>query len=158
MYYIFDCITVLCMQSKAGVSHDKEATELTKKLNLQLALKKYSPKLNVGKTSNSLQHSCLCDCLQSYTVEWPPFQEWSNVMVLLTLSTWMSSAHDRPKLSNFVQNFSKFIYLFIYLLWIQYEKCIQMSTNKPSIGAVVLEIAPWTLRKLLRINFSFTNM
>ena len=26
-------------------------------------------------------------------------------------------------------------------IWIQHEKCIQMSTNKPSIGSVVLEIA-----------------
>ena len=32
-------------------------------------------------------------------------------------------------------------------IWKQHEKFIQMSTNKPSIGAVVLEITPWILRK-----------
>ena len=37
-------------------------------------------------------------------------------------------------------------------IWIQHEKCIQMSTNKPSIGAVVLEIASWILRKYLSSN------
>ena len=30
---------------------------------------------------------------------------------------------------------------FRYHVWIQHNKCIQMSTNKPSIGSVVLEIA-----------------
>ena len=32
-------------------------------------------------------------------------------------------------------------------IWIQHEKCIQMSTNKPSIGPVVLEIASVILSK-----------
>ena len=27
-------------------------------------------------------------------------------------------------------------------IWIQHEKCIQMSTNKPTFGAVIREIAP----------------
>ena len=36
--------------------------------------------------------------------------------------------------------------------WIQHEKCIQMSTNKPSIGVVVLEIA------IQILTFSNTNL
>ena len=31
--------------------------------------------------------------------------------------------------------------IFHCYIWIQHEKCIKMSTNKPSIGAVVLDIA-----------------
>ena len=36
-------------------------------------------------------------------------------------------------------------------IWIDNEKCIQMSTNKPSISSVVLEIAPWIWRKICQI-------
>ena len=52
----------------------------------------------------------------------------------------MLSADDRPKSSNFVkncQNLKSHCHT-----WILHEKCIEMSTNKPSIGAVVLVIVP----------------
>ena len=39
--------------------------------------------------------------------------------------------------------------------WIQHGKCIQMSTNKPSIGPVVLELASWILRRKCW-NFKFS--
>ena len=35
--------------------------------------------------------------------------------------------------------------------------CIQMSTNKPSIGSVVLEILPWILRKYSQISILFAS-
>ena len=48
----------------------------------------------------------------------------------------------QDKIFNFF--FSKIleIQIDIYHIWIQHAKCIQMSTNKPSIGSVVLEIVP----------------
>ena len=51
----------------------------------------------------------------------------------------VGSADDKPKFSNFVKNFwySKFR----CHIWMQHEHCIKMSTNMPSIGPVILEIA-----------------
>ena len=37
-------------------------------------------------------------------------------------------------------------------IWNQHEKCIKMSTNKPSIGAVVLEITPMIFKQNTVIN------
>ena len=53
---------------------------------------------------------------------------------------------------HFYFKFSKF--KFHCHIWIKYEDCIQMSTNKPSIGPVVLEIALWILRNLTNFMFS----
>ena len=58
--------------------------------------------------------------------------------VLLTLSTWMWGADDKKTFSNFFNNFQNGN--FHYHIWIHHKKCIQMSTNKPSIGAVVLDL------------------
>ena len=60
-------------------------------------------------------------------------------MAQLPLSVPMSSADDRPNFFNFFKNSRNSI--FHCHIWIQHEKCIQMSTNKPSIGSVVLKIA-----------------
>ena len=38
----------------------------------------------------------------------------------------------------------------VYFFRIQYKKCIQIITNKPSIGPVVLEIAPKNQRKCMK--------
>ena len=38
----------------------------------------------------------------------------------------------------FLTNFE--LQIFIIIKWIRHENCIQMSTNKPSIGPVVFEI------------------
>ena len=66
----------------------------------------------------------------------------------------MFSADRRSKFSTFFTNFwNSNIYCHI---WIQHEKCIQMSTNKPSIGAVVLEIVSVILRKYCQLP-TFTN-
>ena len=46
----------------------------------------------------------------------------------------------------------KDIQIAIAIIVIQHEKCIQMSTNKPSIGAVVSKIDPVNLRKYLEIS------
>ena len=43
---------------------------------------------------------------------------------------------------------------FHYHIWIQREKCIQMSTNKPSIGSVVLKI----ISVILGIISNLTNL
>ena len=51
----------------------------------------------------------------------------------------MSTADDRPKLTQFVQKKIE-IKIIISVFGIQHEKCIQMSSNKPSIGSVVLVI------------------
>ena len=64
----------------------------------------------------------------------------------------MSSADERR---NFLFqkkkiDFQIFISNFHYHIWIQYEKCMKMSTNKPSIGAVVLEIT-LTFQKTVQI-------
>ena len=52
----------------------------------------------------------------------------------------MTSTDDMLKFSNFfskkIQNLN-----FHFHIWIQHEKYIQMSTNKPSIGSVVPETA-----------------
>ena len=42
-------------------------------------------------------------------------------------------------------------------IWIQQEKCNQMSTNKPSIGSVFLEIASWILGKIF-CQYTFLYM
>ena len=58
---------------------------------------------------------------------------------LLTLAMPALTADDRPKFFNFFcRNFRNSN--FNYRIWIQHEKLIEMSTNKPSIGAVVLDI------------------
>ena len=49
------------------------------------------------------------------------------------------SADDRPNLQTFSKHFSNSNFNFHF--WIQHEKCIQMSTNKPSIWSVVSEKA-----------------
>ena len=54
--------------------------------------------------------------------------------------TQMLPADDRQKILNFSKMFRNSN--FRCYIWIQHEKCIQMSTNKPSIGSVVLEKAP----------------
>ena len=56
----------------------------------------------------------------------------------------MSSADDRVKLFTLFQKFPKFT--FHFHIWIQYKKCIQMSTNKLSLGSVVLKISPRILK------------
>ena len=43
---------------------------------------------------------------------------------------------------------------FHWYIWIQHEKCIQISTNKPSISSMVLKIVQWILEKQ---NFDFFN-
>ena len=55
------------------------------------------------------------------------------------LTPYMSNADDTSKFSTFAKkkvNSNSNLYCHI---WIQHEICIQMSTNKPSIGSVVLE-------------------
>ena len=71
----------------------------------------------------------------------------------LTLSTRMLSTDDRSKFSNIF----KYIQIFIAIICIQSEKCTHISTNKPSIGSVVLEIAPVDFEKLMS-NFNFCTL
>ena len=66
-------------------------------------------------------------------------EEQCGLRVLLRDSTqWARAADNRSKFSKLFQKFQN---SFFYHIWIQHEKCIQMSTNKPSIGALILEIA-----------------
>ena len=51
---------------------------------------------------------------------------------------------QQTKLTFFVQKCQNSN--FHYHICIQHEKCIQMSTNKPSIGTVVLKVSSWILR------------
>ena len=60
----------------------------------------------------------------------------------------MSSADDMSKYWNFLKNFQKSN--FYYHIWIQHEKCIQMSTNKPLIGPVVFEMSSLILREKIK--------
>ena len=73
----------------------------------------------------------------------------------VTLSTWMSNADNMPKFSNLFKKFQKSN--FHCHIWIQHEKCIQMSTNKPSIGSVFLKIASWILRNIVKFQFFFSK-
>ena len=56
------------------------------------------------------------------------------------------------------QTFSKFLKIknFNCHIWIKHEKCIQMSTNKPSIGSVVLEITPTFVCLFLKNDYFST--
>ena len=64
---------------------------------------------------------------------------------VLALSLQVSNADEISK-SMFSQNVhNSNLYRHIC---IQHEECIQMSTNKPSIGSVALEIALWFLKIL----------
>ena len=46
-----------------------------------------------------------------------------------------------------------------YYIWIQHEKCIQMSTNKPIIDSLVLEIAPWICKEYLQmLSFLYSKL
>ena len=54
-----------------------------------------------------------------------------------------SRQHDKIPQSFFLNQNSHFNCHF----WIQLEKCIKMSSNKPEIGPLVLEIAQWILRR-----------
>ena len=56
------------------------------------------------------------------------------------------------------QNETKKKTIFYCYIWNQYEICIQMSTNKPSIGLVILEIAPWNLKKYFKSQFLLTKI
>ena len=68
-------------------------------------------------------------------------------MSSLTLSMWMLSAGQTfPFL--FKNLWSS---IFHSHIWLHHEKCIQMSTNKPSIGSVVLEKTLQNLRKNCQI-------
>ena len=69
-----------------------------------------------------------------------------SLFVRLTLSMQASSATDR---TNFQAYFPPKCHISIFncYIWICNEKYIQMSTNKPSISPVVVEIAPRILRK-----------
>ena len=70
-----------------------------------------------------------------------PVYPTSTLFIILTLFMLMSSADNRSEFSNlFFKNFQNSN--FQCHIWIQHEKCIKTSTNKPSIGAVVLEIVP----------------
>ena len=60
----------------------------------------------------------------------------------------MLSAANRSTFSSLIFLKILKIQISIAIIWIQYEKCIQMSTNKHNFGAVVTEIAPWTERSL----------
>ena len=61
---------------------------------------------------------------------------------ILTLSTRVSRADDRSVFINIFQKKFKNL-IFHYHIWIQHDKCIWASINKPSIGSVVLQMAPW---------------
>ena len=63
--------------------------------------------------------------------------DYEVILLMLNISMWMSSADDMPKLSTFSKKF-KLKFSLAYLD--KHEECIKMSTNKPSIGPVVLEI------------------
>ena len=52
---------------------------------------------------------------------------------------WLSSGDDGIK---FGRTFEKIVNSNFHChIWIKYEKCIQMSTNKPTFGLVVLKIS-----------------
>ena len=53
----------------------------------------------------------------------------------------MSRVNNAFKFSNYCQKVSKFKLPLPYI-WIQHENFIGMGTNKPSIGPVLLEMAP----------------
>ena len=77
----------------------------------------------------------------------------SSQRLVNSLRVVSSAADDRSKFQTFFQKIfrnSKFH----CRIWIQHEKCIKMSTNKLSIGAVVLEIAPLNFEKVMS-NFNF---
>ena len=68
---------------------------------------------------------------------------------MLSLSVQMSCANDTSNFPNlFLKIWNSNFHCYI---WIQHEKCIQMSTNKPSIGSVFLEISPWILRQFCQL-------
>ena len=59
-----------------------------------------------------------------------------NSSIFNPLQARMSNADDRSKISIVLKKFQNSI--FGCHIWIQHEKCIWLSTNKPSIGSVVL--------------------
>ena len=74
---------------------------------------------------------------------------WTPFLYTLTFSARMLSADDTAKCFKLFQKMFKFS----CHIWNQHEKCIQMSTNKPSIGSVIHEIA-LDFEKIWR-NFNF---
>ena len=60
------------------------------------------------------------------------------------------------KITNFVKNVK--IVEFHDHIWNQYEKCIQISTNMPSIGLVIMLYALTIWDVIIEICFKKTNM
>ena len=82
---------------------------------------------------------------------------WPDLVIItcLILFTWMSRAEDRSEFFNFKKKINKFS--LPYLDSIQHQKCIPMSTNKPSIGSVILVIALVILGKFCQILIFLEN-
>ena len=57
--------------------------------------------------------------------------------------------------SKFITNFTNSNWHFY--IWIPHEKCIQMSTNKPTIGSLIHEIAHGICENMLS-NFTFPTL
>ena len=73
-----------------------------------------------------------------------------GVAKLIFLLQVLRANYDRTKFSIFFStNFWNSN--FHCHIWIVHEKCVILSTNKPSIGAVVLEIALWIFWKWFQI-------
>ena len=69
----------------------------------------------------------------------------------LTLSTRQAAADDIPKFHKMFKNCQ--IIEFHYLIWNKHEKCIEISTNMPSIGSVIIEIDLGIWERFLKILF-----
>ena len=76
-----------------------------------------------------------------------------NSLLLLTFTTRVWRAHDRSKFSKIFRNLNFHCYI-----WIQHEKCIKMSTNKPSIGWIILIIAPLTWENFINFNLHIPRL
>ena len=85
-----------------------------------------------------------------------------NTMISLKNTTsvvlqWFNPLPADVQCRQQVKNVNKFFNIFLKFtfscyIWIQHEKCIQMSTNKPSTGSMDLEIASVTSRKYCKFQ------
>ena len=81
------------------------------------------------------------------------FLPWQWQPSLLTLYYWMSSTHDRP---NFQFFFSKIFKIFIAIFGFSINNTLH--TNMPTISTVVLEKAPWILKKSCKFQLFLTQV
>ena len=119
-----------------------------------------SKKSSIFRSTEPLAYSI---CWLTHQYHHPVCSYWFSVILalfnigfatLITLPARKSSCRQQV---NFIQTFLKnFPNLnFHCSIWIRLKKCIQMSTNKPSIGRAVLELA-CLIKK--NVNFGIVNL